>query len=70
MLGYYNNPSAAANAILPDKFIRSSDQGYRDQNHQFYIVNRSKEINKYGAEQVIVRNIVPQLCVTCIIYQR
>lgn len=52
MLGYHNNPKATANTISADGWMSSGDIGYYNENHEFYIVDRIKELIKVQGYQV------------------
>ncbi|CAO1315847.1 unnamed protein product [Diamesa serratosioi] len=52
MKGYINNPEATRETIDADGWLHSGDIGYYDDDFQFYIVDRLKELIKYKAFQV------------------
>lgn len=52
MLGYHNNPEATANTISPDGWMSTGDIGYYNENNEFYIVDRIKELIKVQGYQV------------------
>jgi acyl-CoA synthetase (AMP-forming)/AMP-acid ligase II len=52
MKGYLDNPEATRNAIDPEGFFHSGDIGHVDDNDQFFIVDRLKELIKYKGYQV------------------
>jgi len=52
MKAYLNNPSATANSIDADGFFHSGDIGHIDEQEQFFIVDRLKELIKYKGFQV------------------
>lgn len=64
MQGYYNNPSASAEAILPGGWLRTGDLVRRDRDGYLFAVDRLKEIiinggyNVYPAE---VEQVIAQL---------
>lgn len=52
MLGYHNNPRATADTLSPDGWLSTGDIGYYNENHEFYIVDRIKELIKVQGYQV------------------
>ncbi|KAL7272805.1 hypothetical protein RUND412_004367 [Rhizina undulata] len=52
MLGYLNNPEATKNAITEDGYFKTGDVGYQDEQGNFYITDRVKELIKYKGFQV------------------
>lgn len=50
--GYWRNPEATANAITPDGFFKTGDVGMQDENHNFFISDRVKELIKWNGFQV------------------
>lgn len=52
MLGYHNNPEATANTLSPDGWLSTGDIGYYNENNDFYIVDRIKELIKVQGYQV------------------
>ena len=52
MRGYRNNPDATAITIDKNGWLHSGDLGYYDEDFQFYIVDRLKELIKYKGYQV------------------
>lgn len=52
MLGYHNNPEATANTLSPDGWLSTGDIGYYNENQDFYIVDRLKELIKVQGYQV------------------
>lgn len=52
MQGYFNNAKATAETITPDGWFKTGDIGYYDENHEFYITDRLKELIKVKGFQV------------------
>ena len=52
MKGYLNNPDATRYAIDADGFFHTGDIGHVDDNEQYFIVDRLKELIKYKGFQV------------------
>lgn len=52
MVGYHNNPKATANTIDSDGWLCTGDIGYYNENKEFYIVDRIKELIKVQGYQV------------------
>lgn len=50
--GYWKNPAATAAALTPDGFFKTGDIGFQDNEHNFYITDRVKELIKYKGFQV------------------
>ncbi|XP_050099301.1 luciferin 4-monooxygenase-like [Anopheles aquasalis] len=50
--GYYGDPDATRATMSPDGWIRTGDIGYFDDGGQLYIVDRRKDIIKYGGNQI------------------
>jgi acyl-CoA synthetase (AMP-forming)/AMP-acid ligase II len=51
-LGYLNNEEGTKNAITPDGYFKTGDVGYQDEEGNFYITDRIKELIKYNGFQV------------------
>ncbi|PWY73698.1 acetyl-CoA synthetase-like protein, partial [Aspergillus heteromorphus CBS 117.55] len=51
-LGYHNNPAATADCLSPDGWFRTGDVGYQDDQGNFFITDRVKELIKYKGFQV------------------
>ena len=51
-MGYLNNQEGTANALTPDGFFKTGDVGYHDNDGNFYITDRVKELIKYKGFQV------------------
>jgi acyl-CoA synthetase (AMP-forming)/AMP-acid ligase II len=52
MKGYLNNPDATRNSIDADGFFHTGDIGHIDEQDQYFIVDRLKELIKYKGFQV------------------
>lgn len=52
MKGYHNNDKATAETITPEGWLRTGDIGHYDDNHEFYITDRLKELIKVKGFQV------------------
>lgn len=50
--GYYNNPTATADAIDSEGWYRTGDIGYMDEQGNIFITDRLKELIKYNGFQV------------------
>lgn len=51
-IGYWNNPDATANAFTADRFFRTGDLGYMDEDGYVFIVDRKKDIIIRGGENI------------------
>ncbi|ODU80119.1 class I adenylate-forming enzyme family protein [Novosphingobium sp. SCN 63-17] len=51
-LGYWDNPKATAEAIMPDGYFRTGDLGYLDPEGYLFIVDRKKDIIIRGGENI------------------
>ncbi|XP_070505346.1 luciferin 4-monooxygenase-like [Chironomus tepperi] len=52
MRGYRNNPKETESTVDKDGWLHSGDLGYYDEDKQFFIVDRLKELIKYKGYQV------------------
>ena len=52
MKGYLNRPDATAATIDADGWLRTGDVGYADEEGDFFLIDRLKELIKYKAYQV------------------
>lgn len=50
--GYLKNTEATKDSITPDGYFKTGDVGFQDENHNFYITDRVKELIKYKGFQV------------------
>jgi 4-coumarate--CoA ligase len=50
--GYWKNEAATKDAITEDGYFKTGDIGFQDENHNFYITDRVKELIKYKGFQV------------------
>jgi acyl-CoA synthetase (AMP-forming)/AMP-acid ligase II len=50
--GYWRNPEATAALFTPDRFVRTGDVGYLDEDGYLFIVDRKKEIIIRGGENI------------------
>ena len=50
--GYHNNPEGTRNALTSDGYFKTGDIGHVDQDGNFYITDRVKELIKYKGFQV------------------
>ncbi|MCB1309267.1 MAG: long-chain-fatty-acid--CoA ligase [Leptospiraceae bacterium] len=56
MAAYWRNPEATANTII-NGWLRTGDQGYRDQDGYYFIVGRKKEMIIRGGENIYPKEI-------------
>ena len=50
--GYWKNDAATADSITADGYFKTGDIGFQDEQHNFYITDRVKELIKYKGFQV------------------
>jgi 4-coumarate--CoA ligase len=50
--GYWKNDAATKESITKDGFFKTGDIGFQDEQHNFYITDRVKELIKYKGFQV------------------
>ena len=60
MKGYLNNPQATEET-LKDGWLRTGDIAYYDEDFDFYITDRLKELIKVKGFQVSLKNRIPYL---------
>lgn len=58
MLGYHNNIKATSDTLTSDNWLRTGDIGYYDENHDFFITDRLKELIKVKGYQVAPAELV------------
>lgn len=49
--GYWNNPSATSSSLTSDGYFKTGDVGFQDDQGNFYITDRVKELIKYKGFQ-------------------
>lgn len=52
MKGYWNNEKATKETVDDDGWLHTGDVAYYDEDHYFYIVDRTKELIKVKGNQV------------------
>lgn len=52
MKGYWNNEKATKETIDSEGWLHTGDVAYYDEDHYFYIVDRTKELIKVKGNQV------------------
>lgn len=55
--GYWNNPEATTAAFTKDRFFRSGDLGYLDEDGYLFIVDRKKDIIIRGGENISCQEV-------------
>lgn len=50
--GYLNNPEETQRALTPDGFFKTGDVGFQDEEGNFFITDRSKEMINYKGFQI------------------
>jgi long-chain acyl-CoA synthetase len=54
---YWNNPQATAAAFTPDRYFRTGDLGYLDEDGYLFIVDRKKDIIIRGGENISCQEV-------------
>jgi acyl-CoA synthetase (AMP-forming)/AMP-acid ligase II len=57
MKGYYNNPAATAQALMPDGWLRTGDLGFLDDDGCLYVSGRLKDVLILGGANVAPADI-------------
>ncbi|MFI4966032.1 MAG: long-chain-fatty-acid--CoA ligase [Caulobacterales bacterium] len=52
MAGYWNRPEATAEAVSPDRWLKTGDAGYRDANGYIFVHDRVKDMIVSGGENI------------------
>lgn len=52
--GYWKNDQATKDSITEDGYFKTGDVGFQDEQHNFYITDRVKELIKYKGFQVSI----------------
>jgi acyl-CoA synthetase (AMP-forming)/AMP-acid ligase II len=52
MLGYWRRPEETGQALLPDRWFRTGDGGYFDEDGYLYLTDRIKDMINTGGENV------------------
>lgn len=50
--GYWKKPEATQSTLTSDGYFKTGDVGYQDENDNFYITDRVKELIKFNGFQV------------------
>jgi acyl-CoA synthetase (AMP-forming)/AMP-acid ligase II len=62
--GYWRNPQATAETLMPDGTVRTGDVGYLDEDGYLFIVDRKKEIIIRGGENISAAEVEAE-CYAC-----
>jgi acyl-CoA synthetase (AMP-forming)/AMP-acid ligase II len=57
MQGYYNNPTATAEVLRPDGWLRTGDLGFVDSEGYLFVTGRLKDVIILGGENVIPADV-------------
>ncbi|HEY2357148.1 MAG TPA: long-chain-fatty-acid--CoA ligase [Phenylobacterium sp.] len=52
MAGYWNRPEATAETVTPDRWLKTGDAGYRDENGYIFVHDRVKDMIVSGGENI------------------
>ncbi len=52
MAGYWNRPEATAETVSPDRWLKTGDAGYRDENGYIFVHDRVKDMIVSGGENI------------------
>ena len=52
MAGYWNRPEATAETVTPDRWLKTGDAGFRDENGYIFVHDRVKDMIVSGGENI------------------
>jgi acyl-CoA synthetase (AMP-forming)/AMP-acid ligase II len=52
MAGYWNRPEATAETVTPERWLKTGDAGYRDENGYIFVHDRVKDMIVSGGENI------------------
>ena len=64
MKGYWKNPKATAETLTPDRWLKTGDLAYYDEEGKFFISGRLKELIKVKGMQVAPAEL-DGVCLEC-----